>query len=149
MRRPTNMYIDLWLEQAERQIKHIPGDRAQVSLDDWIAILAEIREHRDRESNVGHMQRIGALADALPTDEAMERRADAALARARANHKPRKLTMPALTEDEREALRFARERVSFNLNASAASEYFSEGYIDRHNHALSVLDRLLATKEDK
>jgi hypothetical protein len=53
---------------------------------------------------------------------------------------------PALTNEDREALEFAKARVLFNLNASAASEYFSDGYVDRHLHAVAVLDKLLARK---
>lgn len=49
-----------------------------------------------------------------------------------------------LTPDEVEALSLARERISWLLNSSAASEYYSESYEDRHRHALSILDRLIA-----
>lgn len=48
-----------------------------------------------------------------------------------------------LTAEDREALTFAKERVSFNLNANAASEYFSDAYADRYRHAIAVLSKLL------
>lgn len=49
-----------------------------------------------------------------------------------------------LSDEERQGLEFAKARVLFNMNASAVSEYFSDGYVDRHLHAVAVLDRLLS-----
>ena len=46
MSKPADKYIDLWLEQAEREQKRNPVDRVQVDLPTWIAMLKEIRYAR-------------------------------------------------------------------------------------------------------
>lgn len=44
--RISDEHLALWQEQAERERKRNPADRAQVDLDSYIAMLAEIRRHR-------------------------------------------------------------------------------------------------------
>lgn len=48
---PTTEYLVIWQEQAERERKRNPADRAQIDLDTWIAILAELRARRAADSN--------------------------------------------------------------------------------------------------
>ena len=42
----TNTYIDLWIEQAEREKKHNSGNHATVDLDSWLSLLRELRALR-------------------------------------------------------------------------------------------------------
>ena len=84
--------------------------------DPWPASLVrrlahELRERRARDANRGHYARIGAIADALPIDPEAERKVDALMAKARAGHVARKLTMPALSDFERIVLLSHRDRI--------------------------------------
>lgn len=55
----------------------------------------------------------------------------------------RELRARALSSDDCDAIRFATGRIRTILNNSAASEYYSEGFADRHRHAIEVLERIV------
>lgn len=99
--------------------------------------ITEIRERRAADLRVGHMQRVGAIADALPVDPEAERIIDAAMARA-SSGKGRKM-IPGLTDQEREAVIYLR---------FFADELHNQDGMEREHYALadvalSVLTRLL------
>lgn len=106
-------------------------------------ILSELRERRARDLEEPHMVKVARVADAMPINQEAERMVDAMMAKAIAAQPSRKLTMPALTDEEREALAFARDCVNSRLRSEAA-DHFSGEYLARHMTALAVIDKLKA-----
>lgn len=43
---PTDEYIDIWLEQVERERARIPAGRTQVDFDTWHSMLSELKRRR-------------------------------------------------------------------------------------------------------
>ena len=43
---PSDMHINIWLEQVVRERKHSPFDSMQVELGTWEAMLREIKRYR-------------------------------------------------------------------------------------------------------
>jgi hypothetical protein len=42
----SDKYIDIWIEQAEREKTRNPGDSVSVDLDSWLSMLHELRTYR-------------------------------------------------------------------------------------------------------
>lgn len=104
-------------------------------------LIAEVREHRAQSAGESHRVQVARLADALPINEEADRQVAAALKRATASHTSRKLTMPALTDDEVEALRWLREWSVPRLDVSSDKDASCEHCIKGHA-ALAILDKL-------
>jgi hypothetical protein len=48
MKRVTDEYIEIWLEQARRERKHYSGASVTTDLDTWESMLVELRACRAR-----------------------------------------------------------------------------------------------------
>lgn len=80
-----------------------------------------------------HRVKVARLADALPVDEDVQRKVDRMMAEASAKYGPSR-KMFALSEEEREALRFLRNEVGNYMLGP------------RTTRALAILDRLTRTE---
>lgn len=93
-------------------------------------VLTELRERRVLDLSEPHMVQVARIAAALPIDEEAERMVDAMMAKAIEAGGSRKLTMPALTDEEREVLTEFRE--------AFGGTHYTKQWV----RALAILDRL-------
>lgn len=117
------------------------GD-AYATAHEVAAMAGELRALRAAALTEPHVVKVARAAAALPIDDDADARMTRALNLATKGHRARKLTIPALTAEERDALEHARELVEQEDVCCGENDCQASQCL-RNRRAIAVIARLL------